>query len=104
MIICDRTTKTSIVYLSLSVAFKLIIHVIGLTLAFMTRKVKIDPLNDSRYSAALMYFSSVVVILGLLFIYLVRGNDIFAPVWTTLVLLEVCAFLGLTFFPKVCQD
>ena len=104
MIICDPTTKTYVIYISLTIAYKLIIHVIGLILAFMTRKVNIDPLNDSRYSAALVYFSSVVLTLSLLFIFLVRGSVIFAPIWTTLVLLEVCAFLGLTFFPKVCQN
>ena len=104
MMICDHTTKTYVIYTSLTIAYKLIIHVIGLILAFMTRKVNIDPLNDSRYSAALMYFSCVALTLAVLFIFLIRENNIFAPIWTTFVLLEVCAFLGLTFFPKVCQD
>ena len=67
----------------------------------MTRKVKIDPLNDSRYSAALIYISCVMLAVAVLLIFLVKDNNIFAPVWTTFVLLEVCVFLGLTFVPKV---
>ena len=88
-------------FVSLTISLKGIIHVIGLILAFMTRKVNIEPLNDSRYSAALIYISCVLVTVAILLIYFVEDSTIFTSVWTTLVLLEVCIYLGLTFVPKV---
>ena len=66
IILCDYTSVYHIIYISFTIAFKLIIHVIGLILTFMTRKVNIDPLNDSRYSAALIYISCVLLIIAIL--------------------------------------
>ena len=76
-------------------------HVIGLVLAFLTRKVKIDPLNDSRYSAAIIYSSCVMLVLGTIVVFALSGVNTYAGVWTSLVFVEVCVFLGLTFVPKV---
>ena len=103
MIVCDLISVLHIIYISLTIPFKLIIHVIGLILAFMTRKVNIDPLNDSKYSAALIYFSCVLLIVAILILYLVTENNTLHSVWTTFVLLEICVFLGLNFVPKVIK-
>ena len=76
-------------------------HYTGLILACVTRKVKIDPLNDSRYSAALVYISTLFLLGSLAIFFLIEDNNLYAAVWTTYVLAEVCAFLGLNFIPKV---
>ena len=101
MIICGNSSLHYFIYVGLSVSFKLIIHVIGLILAFLTRKVHIDPLRESRYSAILIYISFAFLIVALVIVFLVEDNDIYAGIWTTFVLLEVCVFLGLNFVPKV---
>ena len=101
MIICGNTSTLFFVYISLSYVFKLIIHVVGLILAFLTRRVKIDPLNDSRYSAILIYISFGFLIGTVIIVLLVEENNTYAGVWTTFVLAEVCVFLGLNFIPKV---
>ena len=92
-----------IVYFSLALAYKVIIHIIGLVLAFLTRKVKVDPLNDSRYSAAIIYCSCVMLVLAIIVVFALSGVNVYAGVWTSLVLVEVCIFLGLTFIPKVSE-
>ena len=90
-----------IIYFSLALVYKVIIHVIGLVLAFITRKVKIDTLNDSKYSAAIIYCSCFMLILAVVVIFALSGVNTYAAVWTTFVFVEVCVFLGLTFIPKV---
>ena len=92
----------SLYIISLSVAYKVIIHVIGLVLAFLTRIVKIDSLNDSKYSTAIIYYSCFnLLVLVPIFIFVISRINEFAYAWTTIVFIEVCMFLGLTFIPKV---
>ena len=81
--------------------FKVIIHIIGLVLAFLTRKVKIEPLDDSKYSAAIIYCSCFMLVLAIIVVFALSGLNTYAGVWTSLVLVEVFVFLGLTFVPKV---
>ena len=79
----------------------MIIHVIGLVLAFLTRKIKIDSLNDSKYSTAIIYCSCFILIIATIVNFAVPGINGFAAAWITVVFIEVCMFLGLTFIPKV---
>ena len=101
MIICGNSSIHYLIYLALIISFKLVIHIIGLVLAFLTRKVKIDPLNDSRYSAILIYFSCVLLVIAIVIFILLEDNNLYAGIWTTFVLIEVCLFLGFNFIPKV---
>lgn len=90
-----------IAYVSLVTLYKAIIHVIGLVLAYLTRKVKIDALNDSKYSAAIIYCSCIMLVLAVVIIALSGRQNLYAGIWTSLVFVQVCVFLGLTFIPKV---
>ena len=81
--------------------YKVIIHAIGLVLAFLTRKVKIDALNDSKYSAAIIYSSCIMLSLAVVVIVSLNRQNLYAGIWTSLVFVQVCVFLGLTFIPKV---
>ena len=101
LIISCGFSTVFIIYFSLGLAYKVIIHVIGLVLAFLTRKVKIDTLNDSKSSAAIIYSSCLMLILATVVVFVLTGVNAYAIVWTTLVFAEVCVFLGLTFIPKV---
>ena len=102
---CDSSSLYYLIYLGFVIIYKVIIHVMGLVLAFLTRKVKIDPLKDSKYSAAIIYCSTVLLALGVVIIIFLATDKIiiYSGVWTTLVFVEVCVFLGLTFIPKVNQ-
>ena len=73
------------IYFFLALGYKVVIHVIGLVLAFLTRKVKVDPLND------------LVIIVA----FPLSGENVYYVVFTSLIFVGQCAFLGLTFVPKV---
>lgn len=100
---CDSSSLYYFIYLGFTIICKLVIHVIGLVLAFLTRKVTIDLLNDSRYSAAIIYCSTLLLAVGVITIVVLDDADgnIYAVVWTSIVFVDVCMFLGLTFIPKV---
>ena len=105
-IITCGLTSTFIIYFFLALVYKFIIHVVGLVLAFITRKVKIDPLNDSRYSASIIYTSCVMLIFAVIVVsvsFPYRLN-LYAGLWTTIIFVEACVFLGPTFIPKVNKN
>ena len=79
----------------------MIVHIIGLVLAFLTRKIKIESLNDSKYSTAIIYGSCFNLIIAAIVLFVVFGVNRFAIAWTTIIFIEVCTFLGLTFIQKV---
>lgn len=103
IVTCDNSSTFYLIYLGFVIVYKLVIHVTGLVVAFLTRKVTVDALNDSKYSAAIIYISTLLLVLGVVIIILLAQSDItiYSGVWTTLVFMEVCVFLGLTFIPKV---
>lgn len=100
IITCGRSL-ISFIYFSLTLVYKVIIHFVGLVLAFLTRKVKIDPLNDSRYSAITVYSSCFMLGLVIIVHFALSGENVYYFVLTSIVFVEQCVFLGLTFLPKV---
>ena len=71
-------------------------------LAIRTRKVKISILNDSKYITAIVYVSSLVLVVMMLVTF-VSGNlqNLNEAFFSAGLLLSTYIFLGLTFIPKV---
>lgn len=92
------------VWLIITVAYKLVIHFVGAVLAILSRKAKVDPFNDSKYTALIVYTSCMILTLTLV-IQLTTPNhvNIHTLSWTMLVFGGSCIILGLTFLPKVSQ-
>ena len=89
-------------FLVVTVLFKIVLHIIGLVLAFLTRNVEVDALNDAKYSATIIYFSTVMLILIVIINPTVANNpNLDDAVWTILCFMMIFMFLGLTFIPKV---
>ena len=79
-----------------------LLQVVALILAIKTRKVKIKTLNDSKYVAALVYISSVIVaVLALLSFAFGVYLNLTAVVYNGGILLITTIFLLLLFVPKV---
>lgn len=91
-------------WLGLTIVFKLAIHIAGAVIAVLIRKVEVDPLNDSKYTAAVIYLSCVALTL-IVILVLATGLyiNIYAVVWPTFVALVTTVMLGLTFIPKVYE-
>ena len=98
---CDATMYHTI-FLVTAVLYKLILHAIGLVLAWLTRKVKIDVLNDYKSTVGTAICSSIVLIALSIALPVFRNSPFVSKVlWTVLAFLLVSVHLGWTFIPKV---
>ena len=78
------------------------LQIIGILLAFRTRKVKLQGLRDSKFIAAIIYISSIVLVALALVTFSLRmyiniGTGIFAGG----IFILTSIFLSLIFLPKV---
>ena len=80
-----------------------LLQVVGIILAFQTRKVKIPVLNDSKFVAALVYVSSIVFVVLALVTFSLQGYiNVSKATFSGGILVLATSFLILTFVPKVC--
>ena len=79
-----------------------LVQVAAIILAIQTRRVKVKVLNDSKYIVALIYISSVVLLLLIIVTFiqgaLINVNEMLV---SGALLVSTTAFLTLTFIPKV---
>ena len=101
MIGCGRGIYFSLI-VAISILYKLILHAVALVLAFFTRNIKVDVLNDYRYNTAIIIASSLLM-LAVCFTLppLSDYKNWFTAVWAIEVFLVNMMYLGLTFIPKV---
>ena len=94
--------KAPFFYLLFIFSYIGLLQLVGLVLAIRTRKVKIAVLNDSKYITAIIYVSSLVVVVMMLVTF-VSGNlqNLNEAFFSAGLLLSTFTFLGLTFIPKV---
>ncbi len=85
--------------------FLAILQIIGVVLAIQTRKVKIKLLNDSKYIAAVIYISSIALVL-IAIVTLVPGAfiNLIEGIFSASLLTATTFFLGLIFIPKVLAN
>ena len=92
-------------FVTLTIVYKMGLYAVALVLAFLTRNIKVDALNDYRYNVAIIVSTSLVLMvvcisLPPLYVYI----NWFDLVWGVLSFLLTSIYLGLTFIPKVCQQ
>ena len=96
------TSNTSLIWLSFLFAYKGFVLLAGLFLAFETRRVKIKPLNDSRFITMSVYGLVIVSIalapIGLL---LQRYPNVQYGIIGIMILSSTSVILGLVFVTKV---
>ena len=98
------TTIYYVIYIGVVTLYKFILHGIGLVLAIKTRNIEIDVLNDYKYTAALIYSSSVLILVLAIVLPLTYNNPALdEPIFSSILFLILMVFLGLTFIPKVGQ-
>ena len=95
-----RTAQT--IWLGVTFAYLALLQIIGIILAIQTRKVKIKLLNDSKYIAALIYISSIALLL-IMIVTLLPLNliNVKEGVFSGSLLVATTIFLALVFIPKV---
>ena len=79
-----------------------LLQLVGVILAFQTRKVKISILNDSKSVTALIYISSIVLVVIILVTFIMHGYiNVTAVLFYGGIILLATMFLVLIFIPKV---
>ena len=79
-----------------------ILQFIGIILAFQTHKVKITVLNDSKSVTALIYISSIVLVVIVLITFILRSyTNVRTAVFSGGIIVMATLFLSLGFIPKV---
>lgn len=92
----------AIVWLALSYAYKGLLQLVAMFMAFHTRRVKIKILNDSKEVAAIIYINSIIlVLLAVVEFALSNYHEVHAALFGLALLVGSTVFLTLVFVPKV---
>ena len=98
--ICSSTARN--IFLGVLYGYKMVLQVIALVFAFATRKVKVKGLDDSKYIAAAIYVTSIVLAVIIVATYSLREFvDWYPTLFCTGFLIGTTVILGLVFVPKV---
>ena len=102
VLVCFKASSPSFFWEILIFAYLAVLQIIGLVLAFQTRKVKLQGLKDSKFVAAIIYISSIILVALALVTFSLRtyinigtGISVFG------IFLLTTIFLALIFIPKV---
>ena len=92
----------SIIWLGLSFAYKALLQIVAMFMAFHTRKVKIKALNDSKAIAAIIYINSIVLVLMIVNSFVFEAyHNVHAALFGLASIVQATMFLGFLFIPKV---
>lgn len=100
--ICQDVSTPSFYWKIVIFAYLVMFQVIGIMLAFQTRKVQLRGLRDSKEIAAIIYLSSItIVVMALLTFALINYINIGSGIFVVGIFLLTTTFLILIFIPKV---
>ena len=92
----------SVVWLAISFAYKGLLQIIAIFMAFHTRRIKIRALNDSKEIAAIIYINSIILVILAVSVFVLGGyHDVHAALFGLALLVDASLFLGVLFVPKV---
>ena len=94
----------SVIWLGISFAYKGLLQIVAIFLAFHIRKVKIKALNDAKEIAAIIYINSIILVIMVVSVFVLDTyHDTHAALFGLALLLQASCFLGIIFIPKVCR-
>ena len=105
VLVCYASSSPTFYWEMLMFAYLIVLQIIGLVLAFQTRKVKLHGLRDSKFVAAIIYISSIILVALALVTFSLRTYiNIGTAIITFGVFSLTTIFLALMFIPKVSQQ
>lgn len=94
--------EDAIVWLAISYAYKGLLQLVAMFMAFHTRRVKIRVLNDSKEIAVIVYINSIILaLLAVVEFALSRYHEVHAALFGLALLVGPTVFLTLVFVPMV---
>lgn len=92
----------SVVWIAISFVYKGLLQLVAMFMAFHIRKVKIKALNDSKETAAIIYFNSIILVIMSVATFVLEGyQDAYSSLFCIALVIQATLFLGLLFIPKV---
>ncbi len=92
----------AVVWLAFSYAYKGLLQLIAMFMAFHTRRVKIKALNDTKEIAVIIYINSIILaLLAVVEFALNDYHEVHAALFGLALLVGATVFLTLVFIPKV---
>ena len=99
------TSNTVLIWQGIVFGYKALLQIIAIFLAFGTRKVMIEGLNDAKYIAGIIYVTSIVLaVLIVSFVTLEVYLNALAAVYSTGFTILATLIIGFIFIPKVRND
>ena len=99
---CYETGSVPFYFDVLIFIYLALLQFVGIILAFQTRRVKINILNDSKAVASLVYISSIVLVVIVLVTFILRSYiNVSAALFSGGIIVLATFFLLLMFVPKV---
>jgi gamma-aminobutyric acid type B receptor len=100
ILICLNRGAT--VWLAISYAYKGLLQLVAMFMAFHTRRVDIKVLNDSKEIAVIVYVNSIILaLIAVVEFTLNKYHEVYTALIGLALLLEATVFLALIFIPKV---
>ena len=83
-------------------SYILLMQVVALWFAFQIRHVKVTGLNDSKSTAAIVYLSSIAVVVAAVSLYGIKDYiNVYPVVYGSCILASISSLVSLVFIPKV---
>ena len=102
VLVCYEAASPTFFWQIFIFAYLAVLQIIGIILSFQTRKVKVQGLSDSKCVAAIIYISSIVlVVLALVTFALKSYINIGTGIFVAGIFILTTIFLALIFIPKV---
>ena len=95
-------TNESIIWLVISFAYKGLLQIVAMFMAFHTRNVKIQSLNEAIEIAGLVYINTIILVVVVVAGFAFNDyHDTHASLYGLAMIVDATLFLTLTFVPKV---
>ena len=95
-------TTNTLAWLAISYAYKGLLQLVAMFMAFHTRRVKIAALNDSKKIAAIIYINSITLVLLVVVEFVLHTyRDVHAVMFGLALLVWATLFLAIAFIPNV---
>lgn len=102
VLVCYSSAGASLYWRTFEYAYFAVLQILGIMLAFQTRRVKVKSLKDSTFVAANVYISSIVIIIFILVTFVLRSYfNTYRGIIASGIFILTTMFLVLSFVPKV---
>ena len=94
--------RKTIIWLAVSYAYKGLLQLVAMFMAFHIRRVKIKALNDSKEIAVIVYINSITLaLLAVVEFALNTYHEVYAALFGLGLIVGATLFLSLVFIPRV---